>query len=200
MLAPQPQAFEQEVAEIDGVEGLQALLVGGVELAPLPLAKAPASPAGTCRASRPRFFQPSMMGGELARRPALLVDALRLDHLLHQAELVVGVEDGEVGPQAHELGVAAQDLGADRVEGAEPRHALGDGPMSAAMRSRISRAALLVKVTARIWDGPALPVAIRWAMRVVSTRVLPVPAPASTSTGPSVASTAARCSGLRPVR
>ena len=30
--------------------------------------------------------------------------------------------------------------------------------------------------------------------------VLPVPAPASTSTGPSVASTAARCSGLRPAR
>ena len=35
-------------------------------------------------------------------------------------------------------------------------------------------------------------------MRVVSTRVLPVPAPASTSTGPSVVSTAWRCSGLRP--
>ena len=46
--------------------------------------------------------------------------------------------------------------------------------------------------------GRALPVAIRWAMRVVSTRVLPVPAPARTRTGPSVASTAARCSGLRP--
>ena len=35
-------------------------------------------------------------------------------------------------------------------------------------------------------------------MRVVSTRVLPVPAPASTSTGPSVVSTASRCSGFRP--
>ena len=36
-------------------------------------------------------------------------------------------------------------------------------------------------------------------MRVVSTRVLPVPAPASTSTGPSSVSTASRCSGLSPV-
>src|ERR1700758_4031036 len=38
------------------------------------------------------------------------------------------------------------------------------------------------------------------AMRWVSTRVLPLPAPASTSTGPSAAVTAARCasfSGLR---
>jgi hypothetical protein len=37
-------------------------------------------------------------------------------------------------------------------------------------------------------------------MRVVSTRVLPVPAPASTRTGPSSVSTASRCSGLRPAR
>jgi hypothetical protein len=74
------------------------------------------------------------------------------------------------------------------------------GPISAATRSFISRAALLVKVTARMSKGRARPVAIRWAIRVVSTRVLPVPAPARTSTGPSVASTAWRCSGLRPAR
>ena len=36
-------------------------------------------------------------------------------------------------------------------------------------------------------------------MRQVRTRVLPVPAPASTRTGPSRVSTASRCSGLRPV-
>ena len=42
------------------------------------------------------------------------------------------------------------------------------------------------------------PVVRMWARRVVSTRVLPVPAPARTSTGPSVATTAARCSGFNP--
>ena len=68
------------------------------------------------------------------------------------------------------------------------------------MRSFISRAALLVKVTARISDGRARPRLRIWAIRVVSTRVLPVPAPASTSTGPSSVSTASRCSGLRPAR
>ena len=67
-------------------------------------------------------------------------------------------------------------------------------------RAFISRAALLVKVTARISPGRARPVARMWAMRVVSTRVLPVPAPASTSTGPSSVSTACRCSGLSPAR
>ena len=69
-------------------------------------------------------------------------------------------------------------------------------PMRSPTRFFISRAALLVKVTARICQGLARPVASRWAMRVVSTRVLPVPAPASTRTGPSVASTASRCSGF----
>ena len=73
-------------------------------------------------------------------------------------------------------------------------------PTIAPTRSFISRAALLVKVTARISDGRARPRLRMCAMRVVSTRVLPVPAPASTSTGPSSVSTAARCSGLRSAR
>ena len=38
-----------------------------------------------------------------------------------------------------------------------------------------------------------------WASRVVSTRVLPVPAPASTSTGPSVVSTASALLRVQPV-
>src|SRR6185436_12645174 len=74
------------------------------------------------------------------------------------------------------------------------------GPKQRFHSLRISRAALLVKVTASTPQGLALPVESRCARRVVSTRVLPVPAPANTSTGPSSASTAARCSGLSDVR
>ena len=48
--------------------------------------------------------------------------------------------------------------------------------------------------------GRARPWLRMWAIRVVSTRVLPVPAPARTSTGPSTASTAARCSLLSAAR
>ena len=73
-------------------------------------------------------------------------------------------------------------------------------PTSVSTRSRISRDALLVKVTARISHARARPRLNIWAMRVVSTRVLPVPAPARTSTGPSSVSTAARCSGLSTSR
>ena len=59
-----------------------------------------------------------------ARRPAFFVEIFRLQDLLEQAQLIVGVEDGEIRSQAHELGMPAQDLGADRMERAEPGHAL----------------------------------------------------------------------------
>src|SRR5205814_353251 len=69
--------------------------------------------------------------GELARGPALLVQVRGLDELLHDTQLVVGVEDGKVRLEADQLGVDAQHPCGDRVERAEPGHALdrsaGDG-------------------------------------------------------------------------
>src|SRR6185436_12393551 len=64
----------------------------------------------------------------------------------------------------------------------------------------ISFAALFVNVTARIESGDAWPVARSHAMRVVSTRVLPLPAPASTSAEPCGSVTASSCCGLRWAR
>ena len=71
------------------------------------------------------------------------------------------------------------------VEGGHPHASRARGPRAAARRSRISAAALLVKVMARISHG-ATPVSCSrmLAMRYVSTRVLPEPAPASTRSGP----------------
>ena len=57
-----------------------------------------------------------------------------------------------------------------------------------------------MKVTAKICPGQARRVAKICASRVVRTLVLPVPAPASTRTGPSTASTASRCSAFRPFK
>jgi hypothetical protein len=71
-------------------------------------------------------------------------------------------------------------------------------PRILSSRSRISRAALFVNVTARIWRGQTLRTSTRYATRWVSTRVLPEPGPARTSTGPSGASTARACWGLSP--
>ena len=119
------------------------------------------------------------------------------NELLEEAQLIVGVDDGVVLFQSDQLGMTAQHFGADRVECAEPRHPLHRLPdIGRATRSRISRAALLVKVTQRISDGQARRVATRCASRAVSAAVLPVPAPASIKTGPSVVRTACCCGGL----
>jgi len=44
--------------------------------------------------------------------------------LLQEPHLIVDIEHGEIGFELHQLGVEAQDAAADRVKGAEPRHAL----------------------------------------------------------------------------
>ena len=73
-------------------------------------------------------------------------------------------------------------------------------PISFSSRSRISFAALFVNVIARISFGFTPHAPIRCAIRWVSTRVLPEPAPAITSSGPSVVSTASRWAGFRSAR
>ena len=70
-------------------------------------------------------------------------------------------------------------------------------PTSAWIRSRSSPAARLVNVTARIDRGRTPFAPIRYAIRWAITRVLPEPAPARISSGPSVVVTARACSGLR---
>ena len=67
----------------------------------------------------------------------------------------------------------------------------------ACSRVIISRAALLVKVTAITPPGETWPVDSSQAMRVVRTRVLPDPAPARISACSFGSVTAACCSGLR---
>ena len=92
----------------------------------MPLANAAASLAGTCAGSRPRFFQRVDLAGERARRPALVVDVLGLEDLFQQPDLIVGVEDGEIRLEGNEFGMAAQDLGADRMERPHPGEAVVD--------------------------------------------------------------------------
>ena len=121
-------AVQEQVAEVGGVQLDQAALVLGVErdaLAVVGVRLGRRHAGGGEGAVLPVVDEP----GQHPRRPALLVDVLGGDELLEQPQLVVGVEDGEARLQvqvahADEFGVAAQDLDADRVEGAEPRHPL----------------------------------------------------------------------------
>ena len=65
-------------------------------------------------------------------------------------------------------------------------------------RRRSSPAASRVNVRASVWRASAVPMAMRWAIRVVSTRVLPEPAPAMTATSVDGVVTAAAWAGSRP--
>jgi hypothetical protein len=104
-----------------------------------------------------------------ARVVALLVQV----HLAHQRpdqrQLIGGVVDDPVALEADGIGLDAQHAGADAVEGADGQAAQrlgwpGSGSpnrsaSSASTRSRISLAALLVKVTAMMFHG-AMPATI----------------------------------------
>ena len=115
---------EQQIAEVAGVQRLQPRLVQRVELLPaaigIGLVLDRIEVFGVEPAVLPAVGQP----GELARGPALLVEVVLGDQLLQQPQLIVGVDDGVVRLEPDQLGMAPQHFRPDRVEGAEPRHAL----------------------------------------------------------------------------
>ena len=76
-----------------------------------------------------------------------------------------------------------------------PQSRIGVG-LAALMRCFISAAALFVKVIARI-DAGSAPLRSKYATRRVMTRVLPLPAAATMSSGPSVCVTASICGGVK---
>src|SRR4029453_8580918 len=71
-------------------------------------------------------------------------------------------------------------------------------PIKSITRPRISAAALLVKVMARIDPGCTLRGRTKKQLGRETTGVLPDPAPATTSTGLPSCSTASRCGGFNP--
>ena len=120
LLGEERQIVQQQIAEIAGVQIAQALLILAVE--------PERDPVGIIRLLRRGHLVrgeaavlPALDGREQgARRPFLVVQILGDDELLQQAELIVGIEDGEIGREADHLGMAAQQPGGQRMEGAEP--------------------------------------------------------------------------------
>ena len=141
--------------------------------------------------------------GDLPRAPSgrgifLVSMSSSFRQMLHQTTGVGVVVDGErahVARGGHRgpAGSARRPSGRWRPTYAAPR-----GRSALTTRSRISSAALLVKVMARICHGGASPVAIRWAIRRVRTRVFPDPAPGHDQQRPARWSTARRCGSVSP--
>ena len=111
---------------------------------------------------------------------------------LDNAELIFVIVDGEAAGEAgtdtaQRIAIAAQQADAKRVERGNERSFVDSAVFEqVATRSRISEAALFVKVTARIADGGTCFAVTICAIRCVMTRVLPLPAPARINNGPSV--------------
>jgi hypothetical protein len=200
MLAEDDQHVQQQVAEVAGVEGTQPLLVSGVKLGAAAVGEGLGF-GGVDVLGTPAAVLPTVdEAGELAGGPTLVVEIGGGDQLLQQPQLIVCVEDGEVRLQADQFGMAAQHLGAGGVESAEPGHAFD---RAAADR----RHALLHLARGLVGEGdgedlawPGLSRGDEVGEAGGQCRRLPVPAPARTSTGPSVVSTASRCGALRPER
>jgi nitrogen regulatory protein PII len=180
-IAAQLERLEQQIAEVDAVGLLEPLLIDGIDarhqIAEVVVAL---QLVGTFAA-----VLGAVDGREHgARRGEAIGDAEIFEHARDERALVVVVEDGEVAAEADAIGVHAQEARAGGVERAHP-HAAGRPAVSFSMRSRISPAALLVKVTARMRSGQ-VPRRKSSAMRKVMTRVLPEPAPARMSSGPRI--------------
>ena len=207
VVAQQAHGFEQQVVEIEGVRFAQARLVAFVNDGQ---ARGGGIGGGAGQISSGDLLVALGVADARERRAVLhelVVQAeLLVDDLEHRDLIVVVVDGEERREAAAELGqrraFAPQQADAEGVKGGDGRaRSPGRCPATSdRTRSRISPAALLVKVTARIAHPGTRWAVIRWAMRWVMTRVLPLPAPARTSRGPSACSTASRWRGFSPSR
>mmetsp|Transcript_29177 Transcript_29177/g.56349 ORF Transcript_29177/g.56349 Transcript_29177/m.56349 type:complete len:659 (+) Transcript_29177:738-2714(+) len=113
--------MQQKVAKVAGVQFDQPLLVLRVKLDTFVIVRPAVGGRHFVRRQR-SVFPPVDDGTELPRRPAFVVDIGGADQLFEQPQLVVSVENGEVGLEASQFRMAAQQLDADRVERAKPWH------------------------------------------------------------------------------
>ena len=124
MFAEKPQTFEQQIAEIAGVEVFEAALIGRVEVAALAGSKRDGFPLRNGGWRQSAVFPTVDEALQLSRRPTLFVDVGGLDNLLEQPHLIVVVKNCKTGLEPDQFDVAAQNLDANRMERAEPAHAL----------------------------------------------------------------------------
>jgi hypothetical protein len=97
MFAKQPDVFQQQIAEIGGVENLQPFLIERVELAAPAVAKHRGFARRHLRRRQPAILPAVDQSSEHPRRPAFVVDVVSLQKLFQQADLIVDIEHGEIG-------------------------------------------------------------------------------------------------------
>ena len=197
-MQPQLVRAQQQLREIHHARALALRFVLRVELDQLPARRVVA----VLQRRRAMAFILVVIDEllDLARHPARFVELHGLHDLLDEPQLIFAVEDLEALRQAPRRASAGAAAGARCRGTCPPTCCFPECLTTSRCAPRISCAALFVNVTARMECGDAPCVWMTQAMRCVSTRVLPEPAPASTSTGPTGAVTAARCASFSESR
>ena len=119
--------MQQDIAEIDGIQRAQTRLIGGIKFNPAVIKRTAICGGHIIRRQRavfPAINDPC----QHARRPALFVNVSGTDQLLHQTDLVVGIQNRKARLEPNQFSMAAQQLGTDRMERPQPRHALNRLP------------------------------------------------------------------------
>ena len=127
---------QEQVVEVDGVRGEEALLVEVVDLGDGLVVEARDALGVLVRADE-RVLRVRDLRVDAARREALRVALELLEAALHEADLVGLVVDREVRAVAEPLRLAPQDPAAGGVEGQDPDRARGR-PDEVARRARAS--------------------------------------------------------------
>ena len=117
--------MQQQVAEIDGVHGREALLVEPIEVDRLAVGEIADLGRRNLIGGEPAILPALDDRVQRPRWPAPLVNMSRGQNLLYEAQLVVGVKDREARFEPDRLGMTAQDPRGERVERAKP-DALGN--------------------------------------------------------------------------
>src|SRR3546814_5498578 len=100
--------MEQQIAEVAGVQCFQPRLIERIEMLALAVGLGLLVRGTELAGNEPAVLPFVDEAGQLACGPAFLVESFGLDQLLEDAQLVVGIADGELALQADQLGVAAE--------------------------------------------------------------------------------------------
>ena len=97
--------MEQQIAEIAGVQRLQPVLIERIHALPAAIGVAFIIPGIEHVGSQPLVLPAVDQPAQLARGPAFFVQFLGLNELLQKAQLIVGIENGEIALQPDQLGM-----------------------------------------------------------------------------------------------
>ncbi len=130
MLLKNTHHMQKQIAKIRCIQLSQAGLILRIKLRPHPVI-CTAFRRGQVFRKPCTVLPPVNDTRQHPRGPPLVINPCRLHKLLKKAQLVIGVQNGEIALEAHKLGMTAQNFHTNRVKRPKPRHPLHRLPKQA---------------------------------------------------------------------